>query len=297
MKLYVITIYLINPWKVGFGFSKISAKKLLSFGVPFQLNSLLALIKDDLFIAYLGKVLPLGEVGYIGFAQKWALMPLRLIMDNVIRITFPSFSRLQDEKNILTKAVEKSIFASCFVIFPSLTGLVLLSPYFINLIPKYIKWEPALLSLLFFSISSAASSISTPLVNALNAIGKIRMTLYLMVFWTLATWIITPILIVSLGFNGVAIASALISLSFIIVIAITRRYFDFNVINATFYPLVGSVVMGIAIYFMGQILAKSVLGLLLVICFGAMIYFLTSFALGRKQIKKDLMFIKQNLRQ
>ena len=118
-----------------------------------------------------------------------------------------------------------------------------------------------------------------------------------MVFWTLATWIITPILIVSLGFNGVAIASALISLSFIIVIAITRRYFDFNVINATFYPLVGSVVMGIAIYFMGQILAKSVLGLLLVICFGAMIYFLTSFALGRKQIKKDLMFIKQNLRQ
>ena len=293
----LITIYLINPWKISIGFSAVSAKKLLSFGLPFQFNSLLALIKDDLFIAYLGKVLPLAQVGYIGFAQKWALMPLRLIMDNVIRITFPSFSRLQDEKNILTKAVEKSIFASCFVIFPSLTGLVLLSPYFINLIPKYIKWEPALLSLLFFSISSAASSISTPLVNALNAIGKIRMTLYLMVFWTLATWIITPILIVSLGFNGVAIASALISLSFIIVIAITRRYFDLNVINATFYPLVGSVVMGIAIYFMGQILAKSVLGLLLVICFGAMIYFLTSFALGRKQIKKDLMFIKQNLRQ
>ena len=293
----LVTIYLISPWKVGFGFSALSAKKLLSFGVPFQLNSLLALIKDDLFIAYLGKVLPLGEVGYIGFAQKWALMPLRLIMDNVIRITFPSFSRLQDEKNILTKAIEKSIFASCFVIFPSLTGLVLLSPYFINLIPKYIKWEPALLSLFFFSISSAASSISTPLVNALNAIGKIRMTLYLMVFWTLATWIITPILIVSLGFNGVAIASALISLSFIIVIAITRRYFDFNVVNATFYPLAGSIVMGVSIYFMGQIFAKSVLGLLLVICFGAMIYFLTSFALGRKQIKKDLMFIKQNLRQ
>ncbi|PIR80135.1 MAG: hypothetical protein COU25_01650 [Candidatus Levybacteria bacterium CG10_big_fil_rev_8_21_14_0_10_35_13] len=292
----LITIYLISPWKVGFGFSKISARKLLSFGLPFQLNSLLALIKDDLFIAFLGKILPLSQVGYIGFAQKWALMPLRLIMDNVIRITFPSFSRLQDEKNILTKAIEKSIFASSFAIFPSLTGLVILSPYFINLIPKYTKWEPALLSLLFFSITSAAASISTPLVNSLNAIGKIKTTLYLMVFWTVSTWVLTPILIINLGFNGVSIASALISLSFVAVIALTRRYVDFNVINATFYPLISSIVMGIAIFFMGQYLAKSLPGLFLVISLGAVIYFLTAYMLGKEQIKKDILFIKQNLR-
>lgn len=293
----LITIYLISPWKIGFGFSKISAKKLLSFGVPFQLNSLLALIKDDLFIAYLGKVLPLAQVGYIGFAQKWALMPLRLIMDNVIRITFPSFSRLQDEKHILTKALEKSIFASCFIIFPSLTGLVILSPYFIDLIPKYVKWEPALLSLLFFSITSAAASISTPLVNALNAIGKIKTTLYLMAFWTISTWVFTPILILKLGFNGVAIASAIISLSVIAVIAITRKYVDFNVINATLYPLTSSIVMGTAIFFISQFLAKSLLGLFLVICLGAVIYFLTAYMLGKEQIKKDVLFIKQNLRK
>ena len=121
----------------------------MSFGIPFQLNSFLALIKDDLFIAYLGKVLPIAQVGYIGFAQKWAFAPLRLIMDNVIRITFPSFSRLQDEKEVLTKAIEKSIFAASFLIFPSLVGLVILSPYFVHLIPKYLKWEPALMSLFF----------------------------------------------------------------------------------------------------------------------------------------------------
>src|SRR3989344_1363524 len=50
-------------------------EKLLTFGFPFQLNSVLALVKDDLFVAYLGKALPLSEVGFIGFAQKWAFMP------------------------------------------------------------------------------------------------------------------------------------------------------------------------------------------------------------------------------
>lgn len=293
----LVTIYLISPWKISLGITKESAKRLLSFGFPFQLNSLLALIKDDLLIVYLGKVLPLAQVGYIGFAQKWALMPLRLIMDNVIRITFPSFSRLQDEKEVLSKAIEKSIFAACFIIFPALTGLVILSPYFINLIPKYIKWEPALLSLFFFAINAALSSVSTPLTNALNAIGKIKTTLYLMVFWTLATWILTPILIIKIGFNGVAIASAVISLSVVIVVFLVKRYISFNIFNAVFYPIVSSLVMGVALYFLATILASNLIGVFVCIVLGAVLYFLVAFVLAKEQIKKDFALIKQSIRR
>jgi O-antigen/teichoic acid export membrane protein len=293
----LIAIYLISPWRPALALSKESAKKLLSFGVPFQLNSLLALVKDDLFIAFLGKILPFAQVGYIGFAQKWAYMPLRLIMDNVIRITFPSFSRLQDEKEILGKGIEKSIFAACFIIFPALTGLVILSPYFIEIIPRYTKWEPALLSILFFSISAMLSSISTPLTNALNAIGKIKITLYLMVFWTAATWVLTPLLIINMGFNGVAIASAIISTSVVAVILIVKRYISFNVSSSITIPILGTVVMGTILYFFSQYLISNFLTLILGIAIGAMVYFLTVFLIGREQIKKDLVLIKQNLRR
>ena len=293
----LLAIYLISPWKVGLGFSKESAKKLLSFGFPFQLNSLLALIKDDLFIAYLGKVLPLAQVGYIGFAQKWALMPLRLIMDNVIRITFPSFSRLQDEKEILTKAIEKSIFAACFIIFPSLTGLVILSPYFIDLIPKYIKWEPALLSLLFFSINAALSSVSTPLTNALNAIGKIKTTLYLMVFWTIATWVLTPILIIKIGFNGVAVSSAIISLSVILVIYLVKRHLSFSIFNAVFYPIICTIVMGVVVYSVSLVLATNFFGLLITIAIGVLVYFASAYVLAKERIKADILLVRQSIRK
>lgn len=293
----LITIYIISPWKIKLGFSKVSARKLLSFGIPFQLNSFLALVKDDLLIVYLGKVLPLAEIGYIGFAQKWALMPLRLIMDNVIRITFPSFSRLQGEKDVLVKAIEKSIFAACFIIFPTLTGLVILSPYFVVLIPKYIKWEPALMSLFFFSINAALSSVSTPLTNALNAIGKIKVTLYLMIFWTIATWVLTPILIVIYGFNGVAIASAIISLSVILVILIVRRYLKFNIISATFYPFVNSVIMGVVVYFSAIYFATSLLGIFLAIIIGVVVYFLTTYILAKDQLKSDISLIRQSIKK
>lgn len=293
----LIAIYIISPWRIRLGFSKDSAKKLLSFGLPFQLNSFLALVKDDLFVAYIGKVLPLAQVGYIGFAQKWAFMPLRLIMDNVIRITFPSFSRLQEEKEILKAGIEKSIFAASFLIFPSLFGLVMLSPYFVNLIPKYSKWEPALLSLLFFSINAALSSVSTPLTNALNAIGKIRVTLYLMVFWTVATWGLTPILIKMLGFNGVAIASAIISLSAIFVVYIVKKYISFDVLSATVFPLLSSIVMAIFVYFVSPIFVKGLISLIFMIFLGAMVYFCCIFVLARRQILSDFRLIVSNLRK
>lgn len=293
----LIAIYIIAPWRIRVGVSKESAKKLLSFGIPFQFNSFLALIKDDLLIAYIGKVLPLSEVGYIGFAQKWALTPLRLIMDNIIRITFPSFSRLQDKKETLALALEKSIFVASFIIFPSLVLLVILSPYIVHIIPKYSKWEPALFSLGVFAINAGLSSVSTPLTNALNAIGKIKITLYLMIFWTTLTWILTPILIAFLGFNGVSIASAIVSSSVLMVVILVKRYIDFNIANAVLVPVVSTLCTGIFLYFLSPLVIRNFPTLIFIVLASIVLYFLVSFGLARKQITSDIKLIKENLRK
>ncbi len=293
----LISIYIIAPWRIAIGYSRESAKKLLSFGVPFQLNSLLALVKDDLLIVYLGKVLPIAQVGYLGFAQKWAFLPLRLIMDNVIRITFPSFSRLQDNKDYLKSALEKAIFAACFIIFPCLMGLVILSPYFIQVIPKYIKWEPALLALSFFAINAAFSSISTPLTNVLNAIGKIKITLYLMIFWTALTWILTPLAIIYMGFNGVAVASAIISASVVLVVYFVKKYIELNLLRIIFYPLLSTVIMGIVLFFLSPFAAGSLLGVIFMIVIGAVLYFLSMLVFSKNQLISNLEMIKRNLKK
>lgn len=293
----VLTIYIIAPWKIRFGFSKEVAKKLLSFGVPFQLNSFLALMKDDLLIIYLGKVLPLVQVGYIGFAQKWAFYPLRLFMDNVIRVTFPSFSRLQHDKNLLGVGIEKSLFATSFFIFPSLTGLVILSSYFIYLIPRYGKWEPALLSLSFFAINAALSSISTPLTNALNAIGKIKITLYLMIFWTVSTWILTPLFIFLFGFNGVAAASFVITTSVVMVVFIARRYIVFDIVKTIKNPFLATFFMGLFIYLLSPMVVRNIASLLFMVLIGGIFYFAFMLLLAKKEILSDIRLIRQNLKK
>jgi len=74
----VIANLYISPWKIGLIFQKESRENFCLFGIPFQLNSFLALIKDDLFICLPRKSFTACSSGYIGFAQKWAFAPLRV---------------------------------------------------------------------------------------------------------------------------------------------------------------------------------------------------------------------------
>lgn len=242
--LGVVTMYMIQPWKISIGFSQTVAGKLLRFGVPFQLNSFIALLKDDLLTVFLGKVLPFAQVGYIGWAKKWAEVPLRLIMDSVIRVTFPAFSRIQHDKEVLRHAIEKTLFGLSLTIFPITMGLLFFVGPLVSIIPRYGKWEPALVSFYMFALGAALASLSTPLTNALNAVGKIKTTLWLMVFWTIATWILTVTLVSWMGFNGVSLALLLITTSLVIVVPLAQRITPFSFFKSIRIPLFGAITQG-----------------------------------------------------
>jgi O-antigen/teichoic acid export membrane protein len=233
----IVVLYGLAPWRIGLGISLDSIRELLSFGIPFQVNSMLALVKDDLMTIFLGKFLPFTYIGYIGWAKKWAEVPLRLIMDSVVRVTFPTYSRLQEDTQFLKKAINKSMFFLALFIFPAIAILIIGIQPMINIFPKYTKWQPAVFSFYLFSLASVFSAFSSPLVNALNALGKIKLTLKLMIFWTVLTWILVPLLITLVGFNGVSIALFIISLTGIIPIFIMKRSVQINFLYSIIKPL------------------------------------------------------------
>lgn len=295
----LLCTYYVQPWTPGFSFHKQTFYKLASYGLPFQANSFLALLKDDLLLVYVGKILPFTQVGYIGFGQKWAFYPLRLIMDNVIKITFPSFSRLQHDKDALKVAIEKSLFLIALFIFPTCVGMMLLFPEFIRLFPYHNygeKWAPALFSLACFSLSTVFSSLSTPLTNFLNAIGKVKVTLYLMVFWTSATWILTPVAIAIYGYNGVALASLIISFSSIGVYYIVRRYVDFVFYRTVMSQFFAAIAMSIFIMATKSIVTSFSMVFIEGI-FALGVYAIVMYLIARKQLHTTIVFIVNHIRQ
>lgn len=284
----LMAIYLLEPWLPGFSFDKKVAKRLLSFGVPFQLNSLLALVKDDLLTVYLGKVLPFAQVGYIGWAKRWAEMPLRLIMDSVIKVSFPAYSRLQAYKDKLKKAINKAFFFLMLITFPMGVGLIYAIKPVVFLIPKYQKWEPALFSFYFFVLTSIFASFSTPLTNALNAIGKIKVTLKFMAFWTVLTWLLTPFFVFRFGYHGVALASSVIGLTACLVVLVAKKYLQFDLLAAVYPSIVGSAIMGFFLFVVRDRLANSFFSFFIYLSVAGIIYLATLFFLFQKKVISEL---------
>ena len=291
----LVLIYILSPWRPALGLDRQSAKSLTSFGIPFQANSILALLKDDLLTAFLGKILPFSQVGYVGWAQKWAFVPLRFFMDNVNKVIFPAYSRLQEYQMELGKAIEKSLFFVTYFVYPSVFGMAAIAPKLIEVIPKYQKWEPALPLLYLFAVNAVFSAISTTLTNALFATGRPKIVLNLMIFWTAATWLLTYPLVLKFGYIGVGLASALVAVTSISTIYFVKQQMPVSVGKNIFGPLSLSVLMFFAVRSLQSIIATNILGLILLIVLGAIIYFVLSLAIFKKHLIEDAKIILGSL--
>jgi O-antigen/teichoic acid export membrane protein len=254
-------IYLLAPWNIGISVSRNSLKSLLSFGLPYQINSLMAVVKDRFLNIILWKLIGAEGVGIIGWAQTWSQKPLRFIMDNVTKVTFPGFSRMQDHPQELKSGIEKTLQFISLITFPIVGGMAVIAPTAVHLIPKYAKWEVALLPLALYCWGSAWAAVSTPLTNTLNALGKVKTNTYLMIMWTTLTWALTPALAVKFGYLGVAYATGIIAVSSVVPIILVKRLVDFSIWESIFKPASVTVGMLVVTWVLTFVLPKNIVGL------------------------------------
>ncbi len=283
----LFAIYLLKPWVPGIALGKKALKKLLSFGVPYQANTLLATIKDDGMTAFLGGILGPVGVGFLGWAQKWAYMPLRLFMDHVLKVTFPAFSRMQEEREHLRDAITRSIFFVCFLVFPTTAGLLILAPLLIGIIPRYEKWEPALIPLFLISINTLFAAATTQLTNLLNAIGRIKTTFKLMIMWTVLTWLFVPILSIKYSVVGAAFGYSLVGLSSLVAIYVTYKIVPFKIYESMGRPIFGTLIMTSILFLLRSVLPKDLFAVWILIGVGAIVYIIAMYFIVGSSILVD----------
>ncbi|HVZ67425.1 MAG TPA: oligosaccharide flippase family protein [Patescibacteria group bacterium] len=283
--------YFVSPWEVGVGVHKESLTHL-KFGLQFQAKNVLATIKDDFITVILAKFLTFTQIGFIGFAQNLAFYPYRYFVDSVTRVTFSTYARMQGDLDLLKKTIEKSLFFVSLIMFPVLVGLMVTAPYIIEFFPKWNgKWEPAYLSLVFFALNAMISSLSGILVNVLDSNGKVKLTLRLMGIWTALTWILTFLFIYLWGYNGVAIASFMVTLTIFYTVYLVKQIVDFSMLRSIYQPLISAVIMGLGVYFLCRIFATNLFTLVIVSGVGAAIYLTIMYFMIGKEIIQDIKLI------
>ena len=195
---------------------------------------------------------------------------------------------MQDEKEHLKRSVTRSVFFICFLVFPSTVGLVVLAPLLIKIIPRYGKWEPALIPLTLIVFNTVFAAITTQLTNLLNAIGKIKITFKLMIMWTILSWLTIPILAIKYGVVGAAGGYALVGASSVVAISIARRFVDFSLVESAYKPALSSIVMGIFLYILRGFLPTSLYSVWIIIAVGLIVYLLAVYFIVGKTIGDDI---------
>lgn len=244
----LILIYSISFWLPRVGISRKSIKHLVSFGIPFQSISLMALFKDELVNLFLGKIVGFQALGYIGWAKKWGEAPLRIIMESLSKVMFTLYARLQHDRPHLKHFVERTLRYQTMILLPAVLGFILVMPLLLDIIPRYEKWSVAVPLFYFFAIASFFSSFSTPFINLFNAVGKVKISFYFMSFWTAATWVLIIPLTNRFGMYGFPLTIFILSLSFIIVLVQAKRIVPFQFISSIYQFIISGIVMAVLVW-------------------------------------------------
>lgn len=231
-----LSYYLLFPWRLMISFKLNSISRLLTFGLPYQVSTLVNLSNVALVPFYIGTHPGPGgwsgsqAVGFITFAGGLAAF-IRLISENIGYLVFPVISRAQNNISRVRLSVERSLeissvttFALFVVIFPlarEITVLVYTA-----------KWLPAMPSLLTLSIQSLLITIELVLMNAILALGISTSYLNIKIILTVLQWGLTIPIVSLLGFNGYSLSTVFVSIiSIFLHLHVLRKKISFNFIS------------------------------------------------------------------
>jgi O-antigen/teichoic acid export membrane protein len=190
-------------------FDRVLSRQLLSFGMFFQFETLTNEAAGWIIPLISGTRLGPSAVGLLTWASSNGRRPL-MIVDNVMKVAFPHFSRLQHDPEELGRQMGLYLRRLTFFCYSwGLLGLLLAEP--MTKIVYTAKWLPGLLCLQLFALGLIADVANWVGGMTLTAIGGVKQT----VKWTLTKSILSIVgallMVGPMGIVGIPLASFLAS--------------------------------------------------------------------------------------
>jgi O-antigen/teichoic acid export membrane protein len=199
--LTVLIIYFC-PWKPRFVFVLSKAKQVLNFGIPVACSRVLWYFYTNSDYLMVGKMLGDKSLGHYSMAFRLSTLPVHKITSVIDKVSFPVFSRLQDDKKNLRRYFLKMTKFVSLITFPLLVGLFWISESLIKVVLTE-KWMPMLIPFKILCVIGLLKSVSASVPMLLQAMGKP----YIVMRFNMICFMILPVSFLigtHFGINGVA---------------------------------------------------------------------------------------------
>ncbi len=270
-----IITFLLKPLIPLFVFDFKDVRDFVNIGKYFQLGFLLTIIHNSIIPVIAGPRIPLFQVGFLDWSYNTASFP-RVFIDNLGRVSFSSFSRIQEKKGIISSSVEKAFDMLTIV---TMYFIVAVFAYGGDLIHYFLndKWIDALPALYWYVASIFFMNGTGLLGHALMAIGKTKEILISVSIITAFEFFGSFYLLTYFGFSGIAMGFfAIIALTYFTYVLLCRKAdirinINRTLISSAFLFLSTFIVMNITNSFFqqsfGDLLAKLFISFLLYLLF------------------------------
>lgn len=276
---YVIHDY--RPWP---SFDWSIARELIDYGKWITGSSIIYFMYSEGDDAFIGWFLSATALGFYQYAYRIADMPSTEVSETIASVTFPAYSKLQEDPERLRRALLGTLQTTAFIVVPLSFGIALVAPSFVPVVLGS-EWTPmigamqllaiyGLLHALTRNFGSLWKAIGRP--DLLTKLGTLRIFLIAIFIWpATARWGIEGTALVIVG----VFIFPMVPLDVYVVSRVTTVT-NTEIYRTYLFPLVAGVTMFGTLWYARGVLALSPLVELIVfIPAGAVLYFATAFLL------------------
>lgn len=298
----VILLWVACAWRPDYKFNLASLEELFKFArnvLGFKIISYLASNIDKFIIA---RILGSISLGYYSMAYSISNFPREKFCGIVIRVGFPAFSKIQEDQAQLTRAYLKLITYASIIIFPLLSGLIILCPEAVRLILSE-KWAAMIIPLQYLCIAGMISSVTTfvGIIFLSTGHAELEFRFFLIYLFVLAICLFAG---ARFGLSAIALAICIQALIMNIVgFLLVRRLIKINLtdfIGALFPAMICSIIMAFVLNLFllfirtDVVVLPDIFILISSVILGACVYYLSLFGLKPVLTKEMLtIFLKK----
>ncbi len=169
--LATIQFWLYSKWKPILIFDKACLKEHFNFGYKLGLSSIISSFFSDLNNVLIGKFFGVDLLGVYNRAYVMQNLPSFIFSRSLSRITFPLFSKLQDDSKKLRVAYKKVVLNAIFWLCPLFTILFFCSENLFRILLTD-KWLAAVPFFKVLCIVGIFFPLQTYNLNVVNAVGR-----------------------------------------------------------------------------------------------------------------------------
>ena len=295
--LKVPLFFLLCPWKPRLTFSGRRLRPLFSYGSKIFGAALVQRIFDNIYSIVIGKMYSAEMLGHFHRAASLQNIPTRILTISVSSVTFPLFSEIQDDRKRLKQHVRKAIMLEAFVVFPALAGVATIALPFVKVFLTE-KWLPCVPYVYLLCMASIAYPMKIINQNVLRATGRSDLFMYNEIISKILL-ILCLVITVRYGITAMLVGNVAHSWIMWGMLAYqSGRLIDYSPREQCLdvAPMLWtSILMGVVVIGLGQVIPCDILKLILLPICGALVYVLVSFVCKISMLNEVILIMRNRL--